>query len=362
VLFHIILSVVVKHVKFDVEMFLLLLISFLGLIFLTKVDNFIMYVIAFELFSLPIYILICSESLSPKSTEAGLKYFILGSLFSAIQLQGIAIIYCETGCTSFKELFMFTGFLDNYTQHNMFLIFGVVLIIVNIFFKLAIVPFHIGTPDAYEGASFLTFIYLNIFPKIPLFILLINIFRYIIIDYGNIYQIICTFFATTSIIYACIAILNQNKLKRIITYSMIGNTGFILFSISDLSAKSLSSAFYFLIFYSLIMLGLFSCLTLLRFHLASERFDNISILINLYNINKNFSIVLAIFLFSLGSLPPLVGFFIKFMLFDVYLEFNLFFFSCLVILFSVLMLIVYLRLIKLMFFSFTEDNWNIFVK
>jgi len=230
------------------------------------------------------------------------------------------------------------------------------LIIISFAFKISAVPFHMGTPDAYEGAPLIITTYLNVFPKIPIFTAYFNIFYKCFNNYWYIYSSLFILISICTILVANISIIFQQKIIRILTYSTIANTGFFILPMSFTDAYALSSLFFFQLVYSLIMLGIFYVLVSLRLYFTLYMFDKVSTFVNLFKENPILALVFAIFLFSLGSIPPVSGFFGKYVFLVGVLDINLFFGALILLFGSVLSLIVYLRILKIMFFS--SDSLN----
>lgn len=359
ILFIILFKFYIKYIKLDFEYLILTVFSFFGLYMLASTSDFLSFFLVMELYSLPSYVLISSKVYSPKSTEAGLKYFILGCFFSALLLFGISSLYFVTGTTNFytlqELLFM------QWNQKENIIIFSLILILISFAFKISAVPFHMGTPDAYEGAPLIITAFLNVFPKIPIFTAYFNIFYKCFNNYTYIYSTLIVIISICSILIANFSIIFQHKIIRILTYSTISNTGFFVLPMALNDPYAIALMFFFQLVYSLIMLGIFYILLSLRLYFNLFVFDKVSSLLNFVKENSSLALVFSIFLFSLGSIPPVSGFFGKYVYLVGVLDVNLFFVALILLFGSVLSLIVYLRILKIMFFSDDKYNWNVYV-
>lgn len=349
-----------KNVSF--EFLIIILLAFLGMNFLLMANDFISFYLALELQSLAIYILATFFRNSTFSTEAGLKYFIIGSLGSILLLFSFSIIYGMTGMTKFSNLFIFVNLLnlESVLETNLYLIlgiwFGLFFFLISIFLKLGVVPFHIWVPDVYEGVFLIVLSFLAIFPKIvmlSIFVKFILVFQSIWILPFHFFLIICS---TLSILLGNIGGLYQIKLKRLFAYSTISNMGFILLGISLFNYIGIFSSFFYLIFYIILLITFFSLLFCLKRNKTFLEIKKISELSNLFLINPTLSLIFALTLFSFAGIPPLSGFFIKMFLFFSLLSKNLIFLSIFIIILSAISAFYYIRLIKLMFFSSNKLN------
>jgi len=208
-----------------------------------------------------------------------------------------------------------------------------------------------GTPDAYEGAPLVITAFLNVIPKIPVFYIYNRILNICFYNYNFIYNFLLLLIAIISILWGALCILFQYKYIRLLTYSTIGNTGFFLLPLITNNQDNINKMFNFLIIYCIIMLGIFICLSTFTSLFEKFRFDKVTSITNLFYVNPGLAVVFATFLFSLGSIPPILGFFGKFMFLVAVLEFNLYFVGLIFILLTILLIVAYLRIIKGLFFT-----------
>jgi NADH-quinone oxidoreductase subunit N len=286
-----------------------------------------------ELQSLSFYILVASKQTSSFSTESGLKYFILGCFSSGIILFGISLIYGFTGLLSYDDLTLFvSSFLVNSKTVGNFpfyfpfvaMIVGTILLTIGFLFKFGAVPFHMWMPDVYEGAPMIITFYLSTIPKIALIFVMFKIYYCVIFPLFVFYQNLFLTSALLSIILGSIAAIYQVKLKRLLTYSMITNTGYLLLSFSFGDVSGIYVTVFYLISYILIMLGLFFCFICLRTRSGNFLIKRINMLANLIEINPYLAFSIFILLFSIAGVPPLLGFYSKFFLFLFSVKFKMY--------------------------------------
>lgn len=327
------------------EVIILLLISLLGLFLLVSSQNLLVFYLAIETISLSFYILAAINKNNPLSTEAGLKYFILGALSSGLLLFGCSLIYFSTGFIDFNSI-------GNLGISNSFLI-GTIFIIVALLFKIAAAPFHMWIPDVYEGSPlYITFFFATI-PKIGvlyvLYNLVFNVFKNV---FDPNIQYILIFTSMLSIIIGTFGAIFQKKIIRLIAFSAIAHIGFILLGFSTGTFISIYSSFIYIIIYII--------MTFFTFSFVSS-FNNkyFADLLYLSKINPVLAISFALTLLSIAGIPPLVGFFSKFYILYSLIENNLYIIAIFAIILSVIASYYYIRIIQFMFFNNTSllDNY-----
>ena len=346
------------------EYFILLLFSSFGLLcFISSFDLISLYV-SLEVQSLSFYILASMKRNSAFSTEAGLKYFILGAFSSGILLLGISFIYGVVGTTSFEDLGkFFIGFnflelsLDLFNINNR-IILGIICIFVGILFKLTAAPFHMWAPDVYEGSPFFVTILFSVVPKIGLFAVAIKTF-YIGLYEGFFYwHSVALFCSVSSIFIGTLKALQQNKIKRFFAYSSIGHVGFLLLGFATGTFIGLQSLLFYLVIYTIMMLNVWSIIISLR--LKNKQYNYIRYISDLQGLSKSNPVLaytLAINMFSMAGVPPLAGFFAKFYILFSSFEAGMHFLVIFSILFSVISAFYYLRFIKIIFFDIDKGNY-----
>lgn len=349
----------ISHFKqYDFEFILILFISLFSSILILNSNDLISLFFIVELQSLTFYILVASKQTSSFSTESGLKYFILGCFSSGIILFGISLIYGFTGLLSYTDLTLFlseaqiSDFLvdSNFISFSGFLI-GFLLLTVGFLFKLGSVPFHMWMPDVYEGSPLLFTAYLSTLPKISLMFVIFKLYYCVFFEVFLFSQGLFTLTALFSIILGSVAAIYQIKLKRMLTYSMITNTGYLLFGLSLGDVSGIYVTLFYLISYIFIMIGLFFCFLSLRDRSSGLLVKRINMFSNLLEINPFLSFSIFILLFSIAGIPPLLGFYSKFFLFLFSLKYKMYWLTILFVIFSVISVFYYIRLVKLMYFN-----------
>jgi NADH-quinone oxidoreductase subunit N len=346
--------------NYDFEFILVLLISLFSSTLLLNSNDLVSLFFVIELQSLSFYILVASKQTSSFSTESGLKYFILGCFSSGIILFGISLIYGFTGLLSYDDLSLFiSSFLfsswgfDSFVLSFPFagLIVGLTLLTVGFLFKLGSVPFHMWMPDVYEGAPMIITFYLSTIPKVGLIFIMFKLYYNVFFPLFAFYQNLFILSALFSIILGSVAAIYQVKLKRLLTYSMITNTGYLLLSFSFGDVSGIYVTIFYLISYIFIMLGLFFCFICLKSRSTNFLIKRINMLANLVEINPYLAFSIFILLFSIAGVPPLLGFYSKFFLFLFSMKFKMYWLALLFVIFSVISVFYYIRLVKLMYFN-----------
>lgn len=318
--------------SYDFEFLLVLLVSLFSSILILNSNDLISLFFIIELQSLTFYVLVSSKQTSSFSTESGLKYFILGCFSSGIILFGISLIYGFTGLLSYDDLNLFlNSVVLSINQSGTTIVFpftgfivGLLLVTMGFLFKLGSVPFHMWMPDVYEGCPMIITAYLSTVPKISLIFIIFKLYYYVFSQVFVFYEILFVVTSILSILLGSIAAIYQVKLKRLLTYSMITNTGYLLLAISLGDVSGIYVTLFYLISYIFIMLGLFSCFLVFRDRTNNFLIKRINMLANLFEINPFLSFSIFILLFSIAGIPPLLGFYGKFFLFLFALKFSMY--------------------------------------
>lgn len=343
------------------EYFILILCAILGLMLLVSSYDMISLYLAIELQSLCLYVLAASKKNSSFSTEAGLKYFILGSFSSALLLFGISVLYGCTGTTNFDNFYLLFSGIDRET----FLLTGpvekaLIFIAAAFFFKIAAAPFHMWSPDVYEGSPTSSTIFFAVIPKIALFAVFLRLFQTIFSSFEETFLFALIFFSISSVIVGSFVALRQKKLKRLLAYSSISHVGYMLLAFSANSLEGTQSLFFYLIVYMITSVCIWSVVLSLNTTTNMERSKTLIDLASVSNFNPILGFTAMLAFFSLAGVPPLVGFFAKMEIFVSALGSSLFFASLIAILSSVISSYYYIRLIKTMYFEKREDNSFVF--
>jgi len=370
------------------EFIILLLFSILSMLLMISSYDFISFYLTIEFQSLCFYVLAASKRNSEFSTEAGLKYFILGAFSSGILLFGFSIIYGFTGMTNFGELsLLFTGLGDDLmnpvivgeqiihevksgTGENASIIssngilLGILFVAVGFLFKLTAAPFHMWAPDVYEGSPTAITAFFSITPKIAIIAVFIRLFLYSFYDLIFPFQKILLFCSGASMIVGALAALSQHKIKRLLAYSSIGHIGYILLGFACATGEGIEALTIYLIIYVVMTINIFAIILSLRGVNKSASGDSVRIkyisdLAMLGSTNPILAFTLSCTLFSMAGIPPLAGFCSKFYIFFSALNASLYFFAFLGVITSVISCFYYIRLIKIMYFE-KRSNWIVY--
>ena len=334
----------IKDNKLDkFEYPIIILLSILGMFFMVSANDLILFYLGLELQSLSLYILASIDRDNLRSTESGIKYFVLSALSSGLLLYGCSLLYGFTGSTNFE---MIANLLS---KENTGAVFAMVFILVGLAFKVSAVPFHMWTPDVYEGAPTSITSYFAVVPKVAGLALLI---KFMFIPFSNIlieWQTIIIFISIASMILGAVAAMIQKNFKRLLAYSSIGHIGYALAGVATGAISGYQSAIVYISIYVIMNIGAFSCLYLLK--KDGQYRENISDLSGISKKHPLLAISLLIILFSLAGVPPLGGFFAKFYVFVAVLEKEMYALAIIGLLTTVMSAFYYLKIIKTIYFD-----------
>ena len=335
---------------FKIEYPILILSSVLGMMVMISSNDLIVFYMGLELQSLALYVLATFKRDNIKSSEAGLKYFVLSALSSGLLLYGCSLIYGFTGSTNFNVI------ADQFNSNEYVLTLGIVFILVGLSFKISAVPFHMWAPDVYEGSPTSVTLFFTMVPKIAALTVFI---RFLYVPFLNLidqWQTIIIFLSIASMLFGAIAAIGQTNLKRLIAYSSIGHVGYILAGLSTGSNDGIQSSVIYITIYIFMNLGLFSCLLMMKRN--NEYYENIEDLSGLSKNHPLLSLSLLIILFSLAGIPPLAGFFAKFYIFKSVLEQSMYFLAIVGLLSTVVAAFYYIRIIKIIYFDEEKEKYD----
>jgi NADH-quinone oxidoreductase subunit N len=329
-----------------------------GLIMISANDLLLFY-LGLELQALSLYLLASFSVKSARSSEAGIKYFILGSLASGLLLFGISMVYGYSATTNFTVL---QDFITKLKPEEMpiGLVFGMVMVATAMFFKISAVPFHMWAPDVYQGVPTIVLAFFGTVVKFSMVIALIFLslnISWVILS--NILLIV----AIASIIVGSFGAIYQKNLKRLFAFSSITHIGFVLLALSPLDKSIFNSCIFYMIVYSIISLGTFSFLTIMRSPQeiendeTDEKTFHISSLSGLSKTHPVMAFSLSVLMLSTAGIPPLAGFFSKFYILKSAISTGLFLYAIIAVIFSAISAFYYLRIIKIMYFD--EPNGNL---
>ncbi len=335
---------------FKIEYPILILSSVLGMMIMISSNDLIVFYMGLELQSLALYVLATFNRDQIKSSEAGLKYFVLSALSSGLLLYGCSLIYGFTGTTNFNDI------ANQLNSNEYALTFGIVFILVGLAFKISAVPFHMWAPDVYEGAPTSVTLFFTMVPKIAALTVFI---RFLYVPFLNLidqWQMILIFLSIASMLFGAIAAIGQTNLKRLIAYSSIGHIGYTLAGLATGSNDGIQSSVIYITIYIIMNLGLFSCLLMMKRN--DQYYEDIEDLSGLSKNHPLLSLSMLVILFSLAGIPPLAGFFAKFYIFKSVLEQSMFFLAIVGLLSTVVAAYYYLRIIKIMYFDKEKEKYD----
>ena len=332
----------------------LILFSILGMLVMLSSNDFITLYLGLELQSLSLYVLAAIKKDSLKSSEAGLKYFILGALASGFFLFGVSLLFGITGTTTYTVL---SNNILSVENNSLLLIFSIILILSSIAFKLSIAPFHMWTPDVYEGAPTSVTAFFAVVPKIAAIGVLMRILYIALIDIHLIWNQLILILGMLSIFVGAFGALLQINIKRLMAYSAISNIGYIFLALSLGSQLGLEASLIYITVYTVSALGSFA------FILSMEKdnimLNNISSFAGLSKSNPFYAICFSIILLSLAGLPPLAGFIAKFYIFKAIIIADYLWIAVVGIMGSVISAYYYLNIVKVMYLDEAEELFKI---
>jgi NADH-quinone oxidoreductase subunit N len=325
------------------EYSILILLSTVGMLMLISAADLIALYLGLELMSLALYVLAASNRDSLRSTEAGLKYFVLGALSSGMLLYGCSLIYGFTGTVSFA------GIAQNAGQGGIGLVFGLVFLFAGMCFKVSAVPFHMWTPDVYEGAPTPITAFFAAAPKVAAIAMFV---RAAIVAFPGIavqWQQIVVFVAIASMTLGAFAAIGQRNIKRLMAYSSIGHMGFALIGLAAGTQEGVQGVLIYIAIYVAMTLGTFAVILSMR--RGDSAVEEIADLAGLARTHPGMAFFLGMLLFSLAGIPPLAGFFAKFYVFLAAIKAGLYTLAVLGVLASVVGAYYYLTIVKIMYFD-----------
>jgi len=333
-----------------IEYLIIILASILGMMIMISSYDLIIFYLGLELQSLSLYILASFKREDEKSTEAGLKYFVLSALATGLLLYGCSFIYGLTASTNFDII------LNDLRGENTGAVFGIVFILVGLAFKVSAVPFHMWTPDVYEGSPTSVTNFFAIVPKIAALSVFI---RFMYVPFLNViehWQLIVIFLSLASMMLGAFAAIGQTNLKRLLAYSTIGHMGYALAGIATGSISGIQATIIYLIIYLVMNVGIFGCIFMMK--RENTFYEDISDLSGLSKNHPLLALCFLIMLFSLAGIPPLAGFFAKFYIFMAVIEAKMFILAILGLLTTVVSAFYYLRIIKIIYFDKPKNSFE----
>jgi NADH-quinone oxidoreductase subunit N len=323
----------------------LIVLATLGMMVMISAGDLIALYVGLELQSLALYVVAAMNRDNLRSTEAGLKYFVLGALSSGMLLYGASLLYGFTGHTEFSGIAAALKAHGSSTG----IVFGIVFVLAGLSFKISAVPFHMWTPDVYEGSPTPVTAFFAAAPKIAALALITRVVTSGLGPVTHDWQQILVFVSVASMLLGAFAAINQRNIKRLMAYSSIGHMGYALVGLSAGTAQGVESVIVYVALYAAMTLGAFACI--LAMERDGEPVEDISELAGLARSNPLMAFLFAMILFSLAGIPPLAGFFAKLYVFQAAIAAKLVTLAVIGALSSVVGAYYYLRIVKIMYFD-----------
>jgi NADH-quinone oxidoreductase subunit N len=325
------------------EYAVLILLATTGMMVLISAGDLIALYLGLELMSLSLYVVAAIDRDNVRSTEAGLKYFVLGALSSGMLLYGCSLIYGFTGTVTFA------GIASAATEGGVGLTFGLVFLFAGLCFKISAVPFHMWTPDVYQGAPTPITAFFAAAPKVAAMAIFLRVALTAFPAIMSQWQQILSFVAIASMLLGAFAAIGQSNIKRLMAYSSIGHMGFALIGLAAGTSEGVQGVLVYLTIYVTMTLGAFACILAMR--REEGPIETISDLAGLARTNGPMAFLFAMLLFSLAGLPPLAGFFAKFYVFLAAIKAGLYVLAVIGVIASVIGAYYYLLIVKVMYFD-----------
>ncbi|MDP6474597.1 MAG: NADH-quinone oxidoreductase subunit NuoN [Alphaproteobacteria bacterium] len=336
----------------------LILFATLGMLLMISANDLIALYVGLELQSLSLYIVAAFRRESLRSSEAGLKYFVLGALSSGLLLYGCSMVYGFTGFTGFDEIAAAIGHGggDTHSATAIGILIGLVFITAALAFKVSAVPFHMWTPDVYEGAPTPVTAFFAAAPKIAAMALLLRVllgpFHELLVQWDQ----IIVFISIASMALGAFAAIGQSNIKRLIAYSSIGHIGYALVGLAAGTPEGVRGVLIYLAIYMVMSLGTFACILAMR--RRGQMVEKIEDLAGLSKSNPPVALALAIFMFSMAGIPPMAGFFGKLYVFLAAIEEGMYGLAIIGVLTSAVGAYYYIRIVKVMYFDKPVESFD----
>jgi NADH-quinone oxidoreductase subunit N len=331
----------------------LLVLSTIGMMVMVSANDLMTLYMGIELQSLALYVLAAFKRDSERSTEAGLKYFVLGALSSGILLYGCSLVYGFIGSTNFSSI---AAAISNLDQAPVGAIVGMVFVLAGLAFKVSAVPFHMWTPDVYEGSQTPVTSFFAVAPKVAALALLARTLYEPFAEMSGSWQQVIIFMSVASMILGSFAAIMQTNIKRLMAYSSIGHIGFALLGLIAGNAEGLRGVMIYMTIYLVMNVGTFVCIMSMR-RKEEGMVEDISDLSGLGQNHPAMALALSIFMFSLAGVPPLAGFFAKWYVVVPIVNAGFFSLATIAVLASVVGTYYYIRIVKVMYFDAPAEEF-----
>ncbi|MGH7097864.1 MAG: NADH-quinone oxidoreductase subunit NuoN [Stellaceae bacterium] len=324
----------------------LILLATTGMMVMIAANDLITLYVGLELQNLALYVVASFDRDSVRSTEAGLKYFVLSALSSGLLLYGASLVYGFSGTTGFPELYRL---VTSGPPASAGLIVGIVFVMVGLAFKVSAVPFHMWTPDVYEGAPTPVTAFFSVAPKIAALALFV---RFMMAPFGPLvaeWRQIIIFLSIASMVFGAVAAIAQHNIKRMMAYSSIGHIGYALIGLAAATPTGIRGILVYMAIYLVMNLGAWAVILCMR--QRGRMLEEISDLAGLSRTQPGLALAFGIFLFSLTGIPPTAGFFAKLYIFLAAIDAKLVGLAVIGVVISVVSAVYYLRIVKIMYFD-----------
>ena len=332
----------------------LMLLAAAGMMTMVSANDLIVLYLGLELQNLALYVITAFKRDDVRSSEAGLKYFVLSALSSGLLLYGATLLYGVTGSTGYDAIAAATKLPD--MASNIGLTFGLVFVLVGIAFKISSVPFHMWTPDVYQGAPTPVAVFLASAAKVAAMGMIVRFTQAALPGVASEWQQIVIFLSIASMVLGAFAAIGQTNIKRLLAYSAIGHIGFALVGLSANNAEGTAGVMLYLAIYVAMTLGAFACVLAMR--RKGENVEDISDLAGLAKTDLTYASILGLLMFSLAGIPPLAGFWAKWYVFLPAIKAGLYPLAVIGVVTSVVGAFYYLRIVKIMFFDESAESFQ----
>lgn len=329
------------------DYYVLGLFSTLGMMILVSAHSLLTIFLGMELMSLPLYAMTAIRRTDSDASEAAMKYFVMGSIASAMMLYGISLIYGATGQLDLVEVAH--AIAKNWQSQNALLSFALVFILAGVCFKLAAVPFHMWAPDVYQGAPTSVALFISTAPKVAALGMAFRLLTISFIDISPQWQQILLVVTLLSTGFGNLLAVVQTSIKRLLSYSAISHIGYALFGILAASSAGYAAALYYILIYAITSAAAFGLLVLMSSH--GMEIDNIDDLKGLNKRNPWLAFMMLIVMFSLAGVPPTVGFFAKLLVLKALVDVQMTWVAVVGLIFTIMGAYYYIRIVKLMYFD-----------
>ncbi len=332
----------------------LMVLAVVGMFVLVSANDLMAFYIGLELQSLALYILVAINRDSTQATESGVKYFVLGALASGVILFGISLIYGFSGSTNLSEIATILKTNQNIAAVSPGMVFGIVLVMAGLFFKLSAVPMHMWAPDVYEGSTKTVVAFIATAPKVAALAFFIRFLSSIDVAVFKSFMPIILIVSILSMVLGAFAALRQSNIKRLLAYSSIANMGYMLIALVIGSRAAIEAGLIYLTIYMIGSIGIFAIISLVQN--SEGEMDKISDLAGMGRTNPILALALATLMFSIAGIPPMAGFFAKFFLFKQAIASGFITLAIIGVVSSVVACFYYLRIVKVMYFDEGASN------